>query len=251
MSEVIMSLPFGALVAATQPDELGKRVRPLSDAERGRGQKQAEHTFSHFPHALIAGAAGGLGYTAGARLAPRKYRMAGAILGSGAAALGASHFMYHPLGHKHAAGMSGGAFAGRMIGTATGLPYGGTFGHMVGASAAARSMNRRRKGSKAATKLAPIGFLAKADQKPQGEYGSKDEAGYADPGYQADHQPRYPLKKDGKLNPERIRAAWNYIARQKNADAYSSQHVAMIKARIVRAWKSAIDPKGPPSAQSR
>lgn len=87
--------------------------------------------------------------------------------------------------------------------------------------------------------------------KEKGEYGAKDEAGYADPGYQSDSKPRYPLKKDGKLDPERIKAAWNYIHKQKNADEYSAKELKEIEDKIIAAWKEAIDPEGPPSAQTK
>jgi hypothetical protein len=39
---------------------------------------------------------------------------------------------------------------------------------------------------------------------------------YADPGYQADKQKRYPLDTE-----EHIRAAWTYISQSKNASQYS------------------------------
>lgn len=66
---------------------------------------------------------------------------------------------------------------------------------------------------------------------------------YADPGYQKDGQKRYPID-----TPEHIRAAWSYINQAKNAGQYSPGQVSKIKSRIVSAWKSKIDPKGPPSA---
>jgi hypothetical protein len=46
-----------------------------------------------------------------------------------------------------------------------------------------------------------------ADKKPQGEYGSQREAGYADPGLQSDGRPRYPLKEKGQYSKDRIHAA--------------------------------------------
>jgi hypothetical protein len=50
---------------------------------------------------------------------------------------------------------------------------------------------------------------------------------YADPGYQADKKKRYPLdtKKHAK-------AAWAYIAKAKNAAAYTASQLASIKSKI-------------------
>lgn len=68
---------------------------------------------------------------------------------------------------------------------------------------------------------------------------------YADPGYQADGQKRYPIDTEAH-----IRAAWNYIHKKKNAGKYSPEHAAAIKAKIVRAWKKRVDSAGPPGAGS-
>lgn len=91
------------------------------------------------------------------------------------------------------------------------------------------------------------GFLEKAD-RPEGEYGSKADAGYADPGLQEDKKPRYPLKEGGEWNEDHIRAAWNYINKEKNAALYSADDLKKIKDKIIAAWKEAIDPEGPPAA---
>lgn len=86
--------------------------------------------------------------------------------------------------------------------------------------------------------VAPPLFRAEAaDKKPYGD------VPYADPGYQADKKKRYPID-----TAEHIRAAWNYINKSKNGGEYTPAQRAKIKARIVSAWKSKIDPKGPPSA---
>ncbi len=74
-----------------------------------------------------------------------------------------------------------------------------------------------------------------ADEKPEGEYGSDAAAGYADPGFQTDKQPRYPLKEDGKWSQPRIRAAWSYIHHQDNADKYSKAGADKIKDNIKQA----------------
>lgn len=76
-------------------------------------------------------------------------------------------------------------------------------------------------------------------------YGDED---YADPGYQADGKKRYPLTEGGKPSATRIRAAWNYIHKKKNAGKYSADHLAAIKKKIVAAWKAHIDKDGPPEA---
>ena len=66
---------------------------------------------------------------------------------------------------------------------------------------------------------------------------------YADPGYQKDGKKRYPIDTESH-----IRAAWNYIHKPHNASKYTPEQVSHIKSKIVSAWKSKIDPKGPPSA---
>lgn len=79
-------------------------------------------------------------------------------------------------------------------------------------------------------------------------YGKMSDAGYADPGYR-DGEKRYPLKKGGEWDAERIRAAWNYIHKRRDADKYSASQLKRIKEKIVAAWKKAIDVKGPPEAR--
>jgi hypothetical protein len=68
------------------------------------------------------------------------------------------------------------------------------------------------------------------------EYG---KVTYADP-----KNKKYPID-----TPAHIRAAWSYINMPRNARKYSSSEVAAIKRRIVSAWKSQIDSKGPPQAK--
>lgn len=70
------------------------------------------------------------------------------------------------------------------------------------------------------------------------EYGDVE---YADPKNKA-----YPIN-----TPERIRAAWNYIHVAANREKYSAEDAATITARIAAAWRSKIDPKGPPSADAK
>ncbi len=69
---------------------------------------------------------------------------------------------------------------------------------------------------------------------------------YADPGYQADGQRRYPLDSD-----EHIRAAWGFINRADHQRAYTMAQIADIKARIIAAWKAKIDRDGPPAARGK
>lgn len=87
----------------------------------------------------------------------------------------------------------------------------------------------------------------KAAEKKEGDYGGREEAGYADPGYQADKKPRYPLKIGGEYSAKRIRAAWNYINKEKNAAQYAASDLEKVRSKIIAAWKEAIDPEGPPS----
>jgi Uncharacterized protein conserved in bacteria (DUF2213) len=80
---------------------------------------------------------------------------------------------------------------------------------------------------------------AKGDKAPYGD------VAYADPGYQSDGKKRYLVD-----TPEHIRAAWNYINQQRNADKYTPARLAKVKGQIVAAWKSKIDKKGPPEART-
>jgi HK97 family phage major capsid protein/HK97 family phage prohead protease len=82
----------------------------------------------------------------------------------------------------------------------------------------------------------------KKSDKPKGEYGDVE---YADPGFQSDGKPRYPID-----TPEHIRAAWNYIQHPKNREPYSAEQLSHIEGKIIAAWKRHIDSAGPPSAKS-
>ncbi len=68
------------------------------------------------------------------------------------------------------------------------------------------------------------------------KYGSVE---YADP-----TNKKYPIDTE-----EHIRAAWSYIHMPKNSEKYSAEDAAKIKERIASAWRSKIDPKGPPEAE--
>lgn len=65
-----------------------------------------------------------------------------------------------------------------------------------------------------------------ADKKPYGN------VTYADPGYQADKQARYPIDSE-----EHVRAAWSYINQADNASRYSANQLTAIKKRIMDAMR--------------
>ena len=83
----------------------------------------------------------------------------------------------------------------------------------------------------------------------ESKYGTEANNHFADPGLQPDGKPRYPLAKDGELNEERIRAAWNYLHHSKDAAKYTPEQLEQIKKRIIAAWKEKISKEGPPSAK--
>ncbi len=93
-------------------------------------------------------------------------------------------------------------------------------------------------------------LLAKIAKRPnvdpnegKDKYGA--DADFADP-----TNKKYPLKTDGKWDFKKIRAAWSYIHMPRNADKYSAEDVAQIKARIVAAWK-AVKGVPPPEAKAK
>jgi hypothetical protein len=86
-----------------------------------------------------------------------------------------------------------------------------------------------------------IDAKADADATLKGDYG---DVGYADPGYQDDGKPRYPIDTE-----KHIRAAWSYIHKEHNRSMYTSDELAQIEARIIAAWKKEIGPDGPPSSE--
>ena len=83
------------------------------------------------------------------------------------------------------------------------------------------------------------------DDQPQGnrDQGHRHEVEYADPGYQADGQKRYPID-----SARHVRAAWAYIHHPANARRYTPDQLAHVRTRIVAAWRELIDPHGPPEA---
>lgn len=83
-----------------------------------------------------------------------------------------------------------------------------------------------------------ISQIGKADKEPYGD------VEYADPGYQSDKKKRYPINTE-----EHIRAAWNYINKERDSNEYTSEQLSKIKHKIINAWKRKIDSEGPPSAE--
>ncbi len=94
------------------------------------------------------------------------------------------------------------------------------------------------------------GALAKTESRqnrdtPDSSLADQDGLNYADPGYQPDGKPRYPVDTE-----RHIRAAWSCISKPSNARRYTADQVRRIRAAIVAAWKEKIDIEGPPSADS-
>lgn len=81
-------------------------------------------------------------------------------------------------------------------------------------------------------------IAARADVNPESGVKKYGSVRFAD-----EKNKKYPIDTD-----KHIRAAWHYINMPKNAAKYSSSDVASIKKKIVAAWKSKINPEGPPSA---
>lgn len=86
---------------------------------------------------------------------------------------------------------------------------------------------------------APSGIRNDAMEK-EGEkkYG---DVKFADP-----ENDKYPIDTE-----KHIRAAWDYIHKDEDADKYGADDLAAIKRRIVAAWKDKIDPAGPPEAAEK
>ena len=83
----------------------------------------------------------------------------------------------------------------------------------------------------------------KRGEAPSGRSAGRAHVDYADPGYQADSKPRYPIDSE-----RHIRAAWIYINKPKNAARYAADQLKQIKAKIIAAWTEKIGIGGPPSA---
>jgi phage head maturation protease len=83
----------------------------------------------------------------------------------------------------------------------------------------------------------------KAEGGPREDDHMAEDIDYADLGFQADGQKRYPLDSE-----RHIRAAWAFIHMAANAAPYTAGELQQIRDRIVAAWKTHIDPAGPPAA---
>ncbi len=81
-------------------------------------------------------------------------------------------------------------------------------------------------------------IAARDDVKPEEGKEKYGDVEFADP-----KNKKYPIDTEAH-----IRAAWSYIHHPNNADKYSAEDTAAIKAKIVAAWKDKIDKDGPPSA---
>ncbi|HEX4078572.1 MAG TPA: DUF6582 domain-containing protein [Rhizomicrobium sp.] len=92
----------------------------------------------------------------------------------------------------------------------------------------------------------PARAATDAVSRASGDHGDYGDVAYADPGYQEDGKPRYPIDTE-----KHVRAAWSYINKQHNQSMYTAGQVAQIKSRIIAAWKRKIEPDGPPSAELR
>src|SRR6516162_3304496 len=103
-----------------------------------------------------------------------------------------------------------------------------------------RDAHQQGGGGKGATNGRHANHKAAADDDDKKPYGDVE---YADPGYEEDGKPRYPIDTE-----DHIRAAWSYINKPENQTPYSDDQVKKIKARIVAAWKKIIDAAGPPGA---
>lgn len=83
-----------------------------------------------------------------------------------------------------------------------------------------------------------VKIAARDDTSPKEGESKYGDVTFADP-----KNKKYPIDTE-----PRIRAAWNYINKPKNAGKYSAKDAASIKRKIIAAWKAKIDKDGPPSA---
>ncbi|MGA8573988.1 MAG: DUF6582 domain-containing protein [Desulfobaccales bacterium] len=80
---------------------------------------------------------------------------------------------------------------------------------------------------------------ARSDTDPK-----EGEDKYGDVEFADEQNKKYPIDTE-----KRIRAAWNFINREKNAAKYAAEDLLAIKTRIINAWKEKIDQDGPPLAE--
>jgi regulator of replication initiation timing len=82
-------------------------------------------------------------------------------------------------------------------------------------------------------------IAARSDTDPK-----EGEEKYGDVKFADEKNKKYPIDTE-----KHIRAAWNYINKEKNAAKYSAEDLKSIKGKIIAAWKEKIDKDGPPSAE--
>jgi len=70
------------------------------------------------------------------------------------------------------------------------------------------------------------------------------EKKYGDVKFADEKNKKYPIDTE-----KHIRAAWNYLNKEKNAARYAAKDLKTIKDKIIAAWKEKIDQDGPPSAE--
>ncbi len=108
---------------------------------------------------------------------------------------------------------------------------------------------KRKKVEKSITNVSfeKLGFgideLNKSIHKREDVNPQRGKEEYGDVEFADERNKKYPINDEGH-----IRAAWNYINKEKNAAEYPAEDVAKIKAKIIAAWKKKIDKAGPPSA---
>lgn len=82
-----------------------------------------------------------------------------------------------------------------------------------------------------------LSLIQHVNKEPYGD------VAYADPGFQTDKKKRYPLDTESH-----IRAAWSYIHKAQNRLPYTQDELFHIERAIIKAWKTHINPDGPPEA---
>lgn len=83
--------------------------------------------------------------------------------------------------------------------------------------------------------------IAKVEEREDVEP-KEGEDKYGDVKFADAENKKYPIDTEAH-----VRAAWNYINKEKNAAKYDAKDLETIKDKIVSAWKELIDDKGPPS----
>lgn len=82
---------------------------------------------------------------------------------------------------------------------------------------------------------------AREDASPK-----EGESKYGDVTFADEQNKKYPID-----TAAHVRAAWNYINKEKNAAKYGAKDLSTIKRRIIGAWKRMVGKDGPPAAQEK